>query len=62
MAKMPREIFIVGLHNAHAMEVQARELMERQSERLDDYPEMKARITAHLEETKAQLVRLEKVL
>jgi hypothetical protein len=25
-------VFVVGLRNAHAMEVQARELMERQSE------------------------------
>jgi ferritin-like metal-binding protein YciE len=41
MAQTAREIFIVGLRNAHAMETQARELMERQSERLDGYPELK---------------------
>ena len=33
------------------MEVQARELIERQSERLDDYPEVKAKVAAHLQET-----------
>lgn len=33
-----RDIYVVGLRNAHAMEIQARELMERQSERLGDYP------------------------
>ena len=36
MAQATREIFVVGLRNAHAMEVQAPELMERQSERLTD--------------------------
>jgi hypothetical protein len=42
-----RKIFVVGLRNAHAMETQARELMERQSERLDEYPEVKAKVAAH---------------
>ena len=46
MAQTAREIFVVGLRNAHAMETQARELMERQSERLDEYPEVKAKVTA----------------
>jgi ferritin-like metal-binding protein YciE len=44
------------------MEIQARELMERQSERLDEYPEVKARISAHLQETNEQLKRLEQCL
>ena len=50
MATNARETFVVGLRNAHAMEVQARELAERQSERLDQYPEVKARVAAHLQE------------
>jgi ferritin-like metal-binding protein YciE len=62
MADTPRDIFVVGLRNAHAMETQARELMERQSERLDEYPEMKARISEHLRETNQQLQRLEQCL
>lgn len=57
-----RDIFVVGLRSAHAMEIQARELMERQSERLDDYPEVKAKIAAHLQETNQQLKRLEQCL
>ncbi len=57
-----RDIFIVGLRNAHAMEIQARELMERQSERLDEYPEVKAKVSAHLQETNEQLKRLEQCL
>lgn len=60
MTNSAREIVVVGLRNA--MEVQARELMERQSERLDEYPEMKAKITAHLRETNEQLKRLEQCL
>ena len=62
MAQTAREIFVVGLRNAHAMETQARELMERQSERLDEYPEVKTKLTAHLEETHEQLRRLEQCL
>src|SRR5881397_958534 len=62
MAQTPRDIFVVGLRNAHAMEVQARELMERQSERLDEYPEVKAKVAAHLQETNEQLKRLERCL
>ena len=62
MAQTAREIFVVGLRNAHAMATQARELMERQSERLDEYPEVKAKVTAHLQETNGQLKRLEQCL
>lgn len=62
MANIARDTFVVGLRNAHAMEVQARELMERQSERLDEYPEVKAKVTAHLRETNEQLKRLEQCL
>jgi ferritin-like metal-binding protein YciE len=62
MPQRTREIFIIGLRNAHSMEVQARELMERQSERLADYPEVQARVRSHLEETNKQLQRLEECL
>lgn len=62
MAQTARDIFVVGLRNAHAMETQARELMERQSERLDEYPEVKAKVAAHLQETNEQLKRLEQCL
>jgi ferritin-like metal-binding protein YciE len=44
------------------METQARELMERQSERLDEYPEVKAKVASHLDETNEQLRRLEQCL
>jgi ferritin-like metal-binding protein YciE len=62
MTNTARDLFVVGLRNAHAMEIQARELMERQSERLDDYPEVKSKLSAHLQETNEQLRRLEQCL
>jgi ferritin-like metal-binding protein YciE len=57
-----RDLLVTGLRNAHGMEVQARELMERQCERLDDYPAVRARLHEHLSETIAQLHRLEQCL
>jgi ferritin-like metal-binding protein YciE len=62
MPNSARDIFVTGLRNAHAMEVQARELMERQSERLTDYPEVRQKVTEHLRETEQQLKRLETCL
>ncbi len=62
MTDTARELFIAGLRNAHAMEIQARELLERQSKRLADYPEIKVRIANHLEETRTQIERLEQCL
>jgi ferritin-like metal-binding protein YciE len=44
------------------METPARELMERQSERTGDFPEVQRRLRRHLEETKKQLGRLEDCL
>jgi ferritin-like metal-binding protein YciE len=62
MANKARDLLIVGLRNAHAMERQAQELMERQSERTRDYPQVQQRLSQHLQETRAQLQRLEAAL
>lgn len=62
MTNAAKDTFVVGLRNAHAMETQARELMERQSQRLGQYPDVKAKITTHLQETNEQLRRLEQCL
>jgi ferritin-like metal-binding protein YciE len=62
MTTTAQDIFVVGLRNAHAMEVQARELIERQSERLGDYPDVQGRVKQHLAETNEQLKRLEQCL
>jgi ferritin-like metal-binding protein YciE len=55
-------IYVTGLRNAHAMETQAQELLKRQIERLDDYPELKTRLQQHLSETDRQQERLERLL
>ena len=57
-----REVLVVGLRNAHAVESQAIELLERQASALDDYPEVQARVQEHLGETERQLERLEQAL
>jgi ferritin-like metal-binding protein YciE len=62
MTTTARDVFVVGLRNAHSMEVQAREVMERQSERLSDYPDVQARVKEHLAETNEQLRRLDQCL
>jgi len=62
IADESRMFYITGLHNAHAMETQAINLLTRQVERLDNYPELEARMRSHLEESKVQRTRLEEVL
>ena len=57
-----RDLYIAGLKNAHAMENQAHEILERQIERMSDYPELHQRLQQHLGETKQQLKRLEQCL
>jgi len=56
-----RDIFIVGLRNAHAMENQALSVMRPQVERLEHYPDLKAMLQRHISETEGQIVRLEQI-
>jgi ferritin-like metal-binding protein YciE len=62
MTDEAREVLIVGLRNAHAVESQAIELLERQVRALDDYPDVQSRVQQHLDETRSQLKRLEDCL
>jgi ferritin-like metal-binding protein YciE len=57
-----REVYVTGLRNQHAVENQAIELLERQLGRLENYPEMAARMRRHLEESKQQAKRIEELL
>jgi ferritin-like metal-binding protein YciE len=57
-----RDVFIVGLRNQHAVENQAIELLERQVGRLENYPEMVARMKQHIEESREQARRIEELL
>lgn len=50
------------LRDAHAMEKQAESMLESMAGRIDNYPDLKARIQQHLDETKGQLQILEQVL
>ena len=54
-SRVARELFVVGLRNAHAMETQARELLERQSGRVAEFPAAEARVRQHLGETRYSL-------
>lgn len=47
------------LRDAHAMEKQAEQMLSAQAKRIENYPELSARIEEHLEETRAQIARLE---
>jgi ferritin-like metal-binding protein YciE len=50
----PKENLLDWLRDAHAMEQQAEKMLKAQSERLEHYPELKARIEQHIQETKGQ--------
>jgi ferritin-like metal-binding protein YciE len=50
------------LRNAHAMEEQAEKMLEAQSSRIENYPELAAGIDRHLTETRHQKERLEQCL
>lgn len=57
-----RSLFVTGLQDAHALENQALSLMNRQIERIDQYPEVAARMRQHVEETNGQIERLTRIL
>jgi ferritin-like metal-binding protein YciE len=57
-----QELFVVGLHNAHALEKQALSIMTPQASRIEHYPELADRLQSHIEETHGQISRLEQIL
>ncbi|GGB02520.1 YciE/YciF family protein [Brucella endophytica] len=46
------------LRDAHAMEEQAEQMLSAQASRLENYPQLRARIEQHLAETKSQRERI----
>ncbi len=62
MATDVREIFVTGLKNAHAMENQALSIMKPQVARIENYPEVAAKLEQHIRETEGQITRIEGVL
>jgi len=57
-----QSIFITALRNTHALEQEALQIMERQLERIDHYPEMADMLRRHINETEEQRRRLEEAL
>lgn len=54
-----REHLLDWLRDAHAMEQQAEQMLKAQAARIEHYPELKARIEQHIEETLGQQALLE---
>jgi len=50
------------LRDAHAMEEQADKMLNAQAERLEHYPDLRARIVQHIEETRWQRSVLDEIL
>src|SRR4051795_11049604 len=48
-----RSIFVTGLKNAHALEVQATQIIGRQLDRLENYPDVAEGLRLHLEERRS---------
>jgi ferritin-like metal-binding protein YciE len=57
-----RSEFVTGLRNAHGLEAQAATLIDRQLERLTNYPQMSDELRRHRAETQQQKARLDKIL
>ncbi|MET0367326.1 MAG: ferritin-like domain-containing protein [Methylobacterium sp.] len=62
MSTSAKEIYVTALKNTHALEMQALQIMERQVERLERYPEMTDALRKHIDETHGQRRRLEEAL
>lgn len=56
------ELYMQGLRDAHALEVQAIQIMSRQVERLENYPDVKAGLQRHIRESEGQKSRLEQIM
>ncbi|EYD74748.1 hypothetical protein Rumeso_03701 [Rubellimicrobium mesophilum DSM 19309] len=57
-----KQSYIMGIQSAHALETQATQLINRQLERIESYPEVAAILRQHYGETEAQLQRLDGIL
>ena len=57
-----KQSYIMGIQSAHALETQATQLINRQLERIESYPEVAAILRQHYGETEAQIQRLDGIL
>lgn len=56
------KLFTASLRNIHATKRQGKAMLERQLDRLENYPRLKTRLAQNLGETDAQLGRIEAIL
>lgn len=54
MSAAKKERLVEWLRDAHGMEVQGEQMLKGQANRLQHYPQLKARVEQHIEETRAQ--------
>jgi ferritin-like metal-binding protein YciE len=57
-----RSVFVTGLQNAHALEQQALTMIDRQLDRIVNYPEIAERLRSHRMETEQQMARVNEIL
>lgn len=62
MDEKAETLFVTGLRNAHSLETEAEQIIGRQLERLVNYRQLAERLHAHLDETRMQKERLERIL
>ncbi len=62
MQEDTKTLYITGLKNARAVETQAVEMLTRQVERLENYPELEQGLRRHVAESEQQRDRLDGIL
>jgi ferritin-like metal-binding protein YciE len=62
MSQETQDVFLTGLRNAHGLETQAEQMINRQLERLEHYPQVAQQLRSHLAETQQQQQRLDTLL
>src|SRR3569623_1862709 len=57
-----RDLFDAGLQHIHAIQKDAKSMMEKVIDRLDNYPEARERLTAHLADKDNEMLRAQQIL
>ena len=62
MQQSAQDLYVTGLVNARALETQAIQLLSRQVERIENYPEVAEMLRRHITESEQQRDRLDQIL
>ncbi len=62
MSEAKKDQLLDWLRDAHAMEIQAEKMLQGQASRIENYPQLKARIEQHIDETRSQAKLLEECI